>query len=408
MTGLDLLIIFILVAGWDMRHRWDTRHEEKAARVQHRAKRIGKETPDLDPVQRDKAATRAMRGDAAYQATHAFPRLRGDFGDGWRTAKKHHADWVRRTGKKPGLRDTMKIGKKAARERVRAGEPCRDCGTRRRTAWRDDVTKPGWLCRDHWKAAPKASTEERARRHQRPTPPDSGAGDDPKRPPPSDRPTDQGRWRRRPTVADDPGPTRVTAYAGQPVSDPANPPEPPRALDPAPPAAATRQPTNPAGAPGPTKGDSNVSDLMPTGGGLPVPTGDAMGLNAIRRELSAFLAQARQFQLASERLKASAAQAQQHALRLQHAADQLNASMEAIEIDPLTIGEAAEIYAQMELLASATQGVQNSAAFLGTASDGVANATLRTLTGLNARHSNLEEAHKSNPVRAAVREAYED
>lgn len=423
---MEYLIIFLAVAAFGMRHRWETGKDDRAARVKHRAQQIGKAAPGLDPVQREKAAKRSMRGDAMYQVLHGLPRFRGDVGAGWREAKDAHHEWVKRTGKKPGMRNAVKAAReatKAHRERVRNGQPCRACGTKQRVAWRNDVTEPGWLCRDHWKAAPKVSADE-ARRRRQPPKPDGKPGDDRrhKKPRPDDDPPSGGdpgggwgtawarRNRGRTSAADEPVPPKVRVSVGDPMSDPTYSPQsgdavPPRAVDRGQPAI-TAPPT---GTPGPSKGDSTVSDLMPTGGGLPAVTGEVVGIDTARQQLGAFEQHADKFRVLAERIQAAAAQARQEVMRMQAAADAMSASMAQAEVDPQTLAEAAEIFEWLERLNSSVQGLEHAALNVHESADGVASAASRTRSGMNARHSGVEEAVKGAPVpRTARREFYED
>lgn len=413
---MEYLVIFLFVAALGMRYRWERRGEERAARIKHRAAQIGKANPGLDPVQREKAAKRAMRGDGLYQILHGLPRFRGDFGDGWRAAKDAHHEWVKRTGKKPGVRNAVKAAREAHRERVRNGQPCAECGTRRRVAFREDMANPRWLCRDHWKAAPKkdrqeppkAGAGERTRR--KPTDPTSGSG--PRHSAPdSDEPGNDRARQGGTRPADEPRPPRVTVSVGQPISDPATGPTYPPDEAAEPQAIGRGQQAiiaPPTGDAGPTERNNPVTDLTPSGGGALAPTGEAIGIEQTRQQLAAFAERSVHFQALAERAQAASAAARDESMRMAAAAEALSASMEANEVDPQTVGEVGVIFEALGRLNASVQGLESAAGNVHEAADGVTGAAGSARRGMDSRHGVLEEAHKGAPVRAAKREFYED
>lgn len=437
---MEFLIIFLAVAAFGMRHRWETRGTERAARIEHRTAQARKAHPELDPVQHERTATRAMRADAAYQLLHGFPRMRGDFGAGWQSAKKAHHDWVEATGKKPGLRNAVRAARDAHQRRVRDGQPCTGCGTSRRVAFREDVTKPGWLCRDCWKSAPKKTQQDQADPNtepqgeptqEEPAGPtgteqhDHGQQDRADEADEAEEPVNGRAWRRTRPAAE-PGPFRMTVTVGTPVADPATdstyPPdtggaEPARSrsIDRGQPVLArpTAQPSaRPTGQPtrqaGPNEGNTPVTELTPTSGGALAPSGEFVGIDGARQQLRLFSAQAAAFVEFGERVQAAVAKAKTESQRLATAADMLSANMEHLEVDPVTLAEVSEIFEHLAEVNTALAGLDTNATKLHEAGTGVVDAAGKALTGMNSRHAGVEEAIKGAPVpRTAKRDFYE-
>lgn len=135
--------------------------------------------------------------------------------------------------------------------------------------------------------------------------------------------------------------------------------------------------------------------------------GDVATVGQARRQITAFIAAATTFLDTADQARADAATARAEAAALQAAAEQMAAGLAGNEFDAATLGEIAAMQEQAAGLLAAAERLEAAAADVGQASDGLNAASASALTGLNARHAGLDEAHKSAPVRAAKREGYE-
>lgn len=125
-----------------------------------------------------------------------------------------------------------------------------------------------------------------------------------------------------------------------------------------------------------------------------------------RRAMTAFVARATTYLDVSDRAEADADQASGEAAALEVQAEQMAAGLAGNEFDATTIGEVQAMHERASVLRAAAEKLKAAAIELRVASDSLSGVSVTALSGITARHANLDEAHQSAPVPAARREGY--
>lgn len=125
-----------------------------------------------------------------------------------------------------------------------------------------------------------------------------------------------------------------------------------------------------------------------------------------RRAITGFVARATTFLDLADRAEAEADRASGEAAGLEAQAEQMAAGLAGNEFDDATIAEVNAMHERASALRAAAAKLKAAAVEVRGCSDSLSGVSATALTNIAARHSNLDEAHKSAPVRAARREGY--
>lgn len=166
-------------------------------------------------------------------------------------------------------------------------------------------------------------------------------------------------------------------------------------------AAASTDPTDPTPTippdPAPITGDPAMS----------APTMDEVTTySSARRAMQSFVARATTFLDVADAAEAEAAGVEGQAAALEAQAEQMAAGLGGNEFDAATLGEVHGMLEQASMLRAAAARLRAAAGEVRGAADALSGASATALSGMTARHSTLDEAHRSAPVRAARREGY--
>ncbi len=161
-------------------------------------------------------------------------------------------------------------------------------------------------------------------------------------------------------------------------------------------------PPEPVPTPTPTSSTTSTGDDDMTAAVQEVTT-----YGQARRAITGFVARATTFLDLADRAEAEADRACGEAAGLEAQAEQMAAGLSGNEFDSATIAEVNAMHERASALRAAAAKLKAAALEVRSAADSLSSASITAASGITARHSNLDEAHKSAPVRAARREGYE-
>lgn len=169
--------------------------------------------------------------------------------------------------------------------------------------------------------------------------------------------------------------------------------------------AASADPDNPAPTvpPDPVPTPSTTS----TGDDMTAAVQEVTTYGQARRAITGFVARATTFLDLADRAEAEADRASDEAAGLEAQAEQMANGLSGNEFDSATIAEVDAMHERASALQAAAAKLKADAIEVRICSDALSGASATALSGITIRHANLDEAHKSAPVRAARREGYE-